>query len=689
MKKQFGIILAFVLCSALSVGVAPKASAAGANFSIRTQTEWATVAPGGSLTLADGDTLSIAMGAGSPSTATTISIAKNANVTINGGGVMRTGVCITESTDDTAPHTVTINNLHITAPAVCNGGYATYTQYTGTINLVNSNTFVGAANSMVLIANSFANGLSLNITSSTGGALTVTSNSPNKIASYSFASNIQGNANVTVNASGTLAMYPGNAINIDGGASLTVNSPNNMAIQGGSGPGILVVTNNGTLTVSGGRAGVPALSSNNGTPTIRMGAGAVTSITSAISETHSFAMIPANGYMWQVSGGASVVAPGTVVSSPASIVFPGSTTGVVTLVRNATGTTINSVTITGNPRVGGTLSVATDGVTPSGATLSYQWNIDGAPVSGATGSNYTPQPTDVGKSLTVTVTVNYADASGTWTPSTVTSPGVQVQPGDLSIPKPVISGTPQVGSVLTAKPGGLIPAGSVLSYQWFSGYDAVGSDSSTYTPTTSDVGKAISVAVSWSVPGYYPVSQISDPTVAVVVKPDVPVYVPMYRIFSPYTGEHFYTSSAKEASVNVSSGAWTYEGVGWYAPTSGVQVYRLAAIPGSGAAGHLFTTSVKERDAALASLNPAGQPYWKCETGAGMPACVGWYSGGTIPVYRAFNPMPGPGQGQHNYTTDTNEQRVITGTGPLGGWKDEGVAWYAMQAANPAIPLPV
>ena len=164
--------------------------------------------------------------------------------------------------------------------------------------------------------------------------------------------------------------------------------------------------------------------------------------------------------------------------------------------------------------------------------------------------------------------------------------------------------------------------------------------------------------------------------------------VPIYRIYNTGSGEHFYTSSAYEARVNVSSGVWIYEGIGWFAPSSGDPVYRLAAIPGSGSAGHLFTRNVKERDAALASRNPAGQPYWKCETGAGMPACVGWYSGGAVPLYRAFNPMPGPGQGQHNYTTDSNEQRVITGTGPLGGWKAEGIAWFGVKSGDRNAKLP-
>jgi len=485
MKKRFEFVLTLVLCGALSVGVTPKASAAGTTYHINVQSEWATVASGGYITLGDGDTLNIAPAAGSPSTATTINIAANANVTINGGGTMHTGVCIRESTYDTAPHTVTINNLQITAPAGCSAYY----EYLGTINLMGANVFAGPPNDYSLQAMTGAYVLS--ITSSTGGALTVSSvNAMDFDSLWAVTLNVQGTAHVTATASGNgRAVFAMNAINIDGGASLTVTAANNAAVGGVS----LVVTNNGLLTISGGTTGAPALYGSSGSRTINMGAGAVTSITSTVPETDSYVMIPASGYQWQVSGGASLVSPDTVMSSPASITVAGGTTGVVKL---------------------------------------------------------------------------------------------------------------------------------------------------------------------------------------------VPPGVPMYRIFSPATGEHFYTSSAKEVQVNVASGAWKYEGIGWVAPLSGTAVYRLAAIPGTGSAGHLFTTSAKERDAALASVNPAGQPYWKCETGAGMPACVGWYSGGMIPVFRAYF----PGNGQHNYTTDSNEQRVIT---TQQGWKDEGVGWYGVQKGNPGAPMPV
>ena len=64
--------------------------------------------------------------------------------------------------------------------------------------------------------------------------------------------------------------------------------------------------------------------------------------------------------------------------------------------------------ITGTIRVGSVLTAGA--VTPSGATVNYQWMIsdtsDGSGVSidGATNSNYTLQPTDLGKYLMVMAT---------------------------------------------------------------------------------------------------------------------------------------------------------------------------------------------------------------------------------------------------------------------------------------------
>lgn len=78
---------------------------------------------------------------------------------------------------------------------------------------------------------------------------------------------------------------------------------------------------------------------------------------------------------------------------------------------------------------------------------------------------------------------------------------------------------------------------------------------------------------------------------------------PMWRMYNSYTGEHFYTSSTDERD-SLRMAGWNCEGVGWVAPTSGKDVYRLynSYVPGG---DHHYTTNQDERD----SLISAGWSY--------------------------------------------------------------------------------
>ena len=338
MKKRLGFVLALALCG-LSLGVAPKAAASGTTINIDVQSDWAGVTSGGIITLNDGDTLNIAPDAGSPDASTAIQIAADANVTINGGGVMRTGVCIVESRDDTVSHIVTINNLQITAPTAAKPPvfltWIAYSEYQGTINLMGTNVFAVSDNRVSLASS----GSAVSITSSSGGSLTVSSDNALNADALSALDtlDIQGTAHVTATSNSSVgrAVYVGKTLNIDSGASLTAISATTMAL----GAGIISITNRGVLTVSSDSTIVPALGASTLSPAIQMGAGAIASITTKLAYTRSFAMIPASGYQWQVSGGASLVAPDTTASSPASITVAGGSTGVIKLVPAATPTT--------------------------------------------------------------------------------------------------------------------------------------------------------------------------------------------------------------------------------------------------------------------------------------------------------------------------------------------------------------
>ena len=131
----------------------------------------------------------------------------------------------------------------------------------------------------------------------------------------------------------------------------------------------------------------------------------------------------------------------------------------------------------------------------------------------------------------------------------------------------------------------------------------------------------------------------------------------MHRLYNRWTGEHFYTASATERDSLTSVG-WTYEGVGWVAPASGDEVYRLYN-PFVEGGDHHYTMDRHEYDA----LEDLG---WKQEG-------VGWRSGGTVKVYRQYNPFATTGT--HNYTTDENENDALVEL----GWKAEGVGWYAVR----------
>lgn len=136
----------------------------------------------------------------------------------------------------------------------------------------------------------------------------------------------------------------------------------------------------------------------------------------------------------------------------------------------------------------------------------------------------------------------------------------------------------------------------------------------------------------------------------------------MYRLYNPNSGEHFYTASENERD-NVLFAGWKYEGTGWVAPSTGSPVYRLYN-PNAG--DHFYTLSSFERDK-LVSVG------WNYEG-------ISWYSGGSIPLYRSYN--PNALAGAHNYTTSMAEANNLTNA----GWRNEGTAWYGVgvgQGLNP------
>jgi len=155
--------------------------------------------------------------------------------------------------------------------------------------------------------------------------------------------------------------------------------------------------------------------------------------------------------------------------------------------------------VSGTPQVGVQLST-TPGTWSPAATYSYQWYADGAPVSGATTSIFTPTAAQKGDAITVKVTATrtgYTTASGSSAATAAVAPGVF-----SNTAPPTITGVPQVGRELTASPGTWSPAAS-YAYRWLvDGTPVAGATGTAYTPTADDLRKTVTVQVTASQTGY-------------------------------------------------------------------------------------------------------------------------------------------------------------------------------------------
>ncbi|WP_427018368.1 carboxypeptidase regulatory-like domain-containing protein [Pseudarthrobacter sp. P1] len=175
-------------------------------------------------------------------------------------------------------------------------------------------------------------------------------------------------------------------------------------------------------------------------------------------------------------------------------------------------------TISGSA-VSGLKLTATTGVwSPAPVALAYQWKRAGVAIAGATAATYTLTSTDVGKTITVTVTGSKAGYATTSKTSVATA-AVTAPKALTAAPVPTISGSAVSGLKLTATTGVWSPAPVALAYQWKrAGVAIAGATAATYTLTSTDVGKAITVTVTGSKAGYVTASKTSVATKAVAAK---------------------------------------------------------------------------------------------------------------------------------------------------------------------------
>ncbi|MDR1430536.1 MAG: hypothetical protein LBI99_00250 [Propionibacteriaceae bacterium] len=169
-------------------------------------------------------------------------------------------------------------------------------------------------------------------------------------------------------------------------------------------------------------------------------------------------------------------------------------------------------------KVGNVLTVKT-GSWGKGVSLSYQWYRSGVKVNKATKASYTLTKQDKGKQISVKVTGKKAGVKSVTKTSKASKAVVAkaAQKKFSASPVPTITGTAKVGQILKADAGKWSPAPKSLSYQWYrSGVKIAKATKASYTLTSQDEGKQLSVKVTAKKAGYASVTKASVATGQVV-----------------------------------------------------------------------------------------------------------------------------------------------------------------------------
>jgi hypothetical protein len=143
--------------------------------------------------------------------------------------------------------------------------------------------------------------------------------------------------------------------------------------------------------------------------------------------------------------------------------------------------------ITGTATVGSTLTASTGTWTGGSVTFAYQWYRGDEPINGATSSTYVLTANDINSTITCKVDGDNV-AGGDTIPTAATA---TVAPGGADPLAPTITGTVQVGQVLTV-------GGTWSKYQWQWAHvsaNIYGAVASTYTINVEDLGRTLTCIV--------------------------------------------------------------------------------------------------------------------------------------------------------------------------------------------------
>jgi len=213
-----------------------------------------------------------------------------------------------------------------------------------------------------------------------------------------------------------------------------------------------------------------------------------------------------------LAGAITVVVSGTTPGFASSSVTSSATDAVA--VGTLTSTPVPTITGGDTAKVGVALT-AVPGTWDAGTTFAYAWFADGVSVAGTT-ATYTPAAAVLGKVITVRVTGS--KTGYTSVPQTSANSAAVAEGTIAASPVPTITGsaTARVGTALTGA-AGTWTNGTTLSYKWFADNVQLASTTTSFTPTTAELGKLITFSVTGVRAGYATVTRTSLETPAVAV----------------------------------------------------------------------------------------------------------------------------------------------------------------------------
>ncbi|MCP4389991.1 MAG: LamG domain-containing protein, partial [Gammaproteobacteria bacterium] len=176
------------------------------------------------------------------------------------------------------------------------------------------------------------------------------------------------------------------------------------------------------------------------------------------------------------------------------------TSAAVGPVTDANDDPVGQPVISGTATQGEILAVDTTGISDADGlgAFSYQWQADGAAITGATNDSLMLSQAEVGSLISVAVI--YTDGGGTLETVTSGTVGPVANINDPPSGVPTIDGGAIQGQTLTANTSGITDADGIgpFSYQWqANAVDIAGANNDSLTLSQAEVGTAISLVVSY------------------------------------------------------------------------------------------------------------------------------------------------------------------------------------------------